>query len=126
MIIFGGFDTLSSEYQTSIHTFNLTSSTWGTIYSQSYLTPSGFTGSCSYFRSDRTVLIFFGKSKLGINSDIYSFNLNTYSCKIESLTGDPILGRTGASCAFFQSLDEEYIMIFGGLSGKGRTNDLYV
>lgn len=126
LFVFGGYNNILSEFQSTVHTFSLTSYTWGEILPQSLINPNGFSESCSYIRPDRTILFFFGENEFGISSDIYSFSLETYSWKIEVLTGDPILGRTGASCASFEYENEDYMVVFGGLNVNGKNNDLFM
>ena len=126
IITYGGYND-QSKYLSDIYSFYLNSSMWSEIQPESLTTPDGSYSSYMYLRSDRTLLTFFGLKHLGISSDIFSFDLVTYTWKVESLTGDKIIGRNDfAATNFISDQNVSYIAIFGGTTHNGASNELFL
>ena len=126
LITFGGYDAGVNSYLSSITTFDLTTYTWGIISPESSLNPppSGPVG--VFLTSNRKLLTFFGQNTAGLSSDVYSFDLNTYSWRNEILTGDLILGRGASGFVAFTYLNTDYVAIYGGLTRNGLDTNLYL
>lgn len=127
IIIFGGYSVSQGVYFNDLDTFNLTGGFWGKIYPESALFPPGLKSSGIFLRNDRKIFIVFGEKSDGISSDIYSFNLETLIWKQEYLSGYPIPGlKYFAYTTFTMPANNTYLAIFGGISHKSRSNNLYL
>ena len=96
LITFGGYDAGKNSFLSYITTFDLTTYTWGIISPESSLNPPPTSPVGVCLTSNRKLLIFFGQSVAEISSDVYSFDLISYSWRNEILTGDRILGRSAS------------------------------
>ena len=127
IIIFGGYDKFQQIYSSDLYAFDIYNYTWSEILPGSSIIPEGLYSPYTYLRSDRTLLVFYGLKYSGISSDVYSFDLITYSWKLESLTGDKIIGRNDFGATTFQnSQNETFIGIFGGITQIGASNELFL
>jgi hypothetical protein len=92
----------------------------------SRFTPPGLGMSSLYLRTDKTLLVLYGEKDNAISSDIFSFNFNTSSWKLENLSGNSIKGRKLFASCSFTYLNTSYIAIFGGTTQNGVENNLYL
>ena len=126
LIIFGGYDAVLGSIVSSLITFDLNANTWGQIIPESLIPPPNIMGAIVHIRSDRKMLVLFGKTDSGISSGVYTFDLNNYCWKTETLVGDTILGRIYAASTAFVYLNTVYLAIFGGITHNEAENDLYL
>lgn len=126
LITFGGYETSTNSFLSSITTFDLTTYTWGIISHESTLSPPPSSPAGICITSSRKLIIFFGESVAGMSSDVYSFDLISYSWRNEELTGDPILGRGAAGFTTLMYLGTDYVAIYGGLTRNGLDTNLYL
>ena len=126
IITFGGANLDSNILSSTLDSFNLLNNTWDKSIPTSYLTPPPLESSRLYLRSDRKLLLFFGETTSGVNSEVYTFDLNTYSWRLETLTGDPLPGRSRFGFTSFTYLSIKYLALFGGLTHIGMSNDLFM
>ena len=126
LITFGGYDAGKNSFLSYITTFDLTTYTWGIISPESSLNPPPSIPDGICLTSDRKLLIFFGETAAGISSDIYSFDLISYSWRNEIPTGDRILGRSGSGFTKFTYLNTDYVAIYSGLTRNGIDTNLYL
>ena len=125
IITFGGCIDAQDAYLSDLYSFDLNSSIWSEILPDSLLIPDGIAQPYTYLRSNSTLLVFFGLKYSGLSSDVYSFDLISFSWKIEQLTGERILGRTGFGAAEYKNdQNETFVAMFGGLTHSGATNEL--
>ena len=125
IITFGGYIVETDEYISSIFSFDLTYLYWNTIYPESLLVPPGLMWPASVLFSNN-LYIFFGHKREGISSDVFKFNLETYSWEWAYLQGDSILGRKNFGYTTFNDSDTTYLAIFGGITHKGGDNSLFL
>lgn len=126
IITFGGFDYQLNQYSSELKTFSLDSLEWGFLTVHSNIVPLGLEFSQMYLREDRKLFIFFGTSSIGTSNDVYSFDLITYSWKLEELNGYRILGPTRFGFSSFNYNNTNYVGIFGGLTANGLDHNLYL
>jgi hypothetical protein len=126
LIIFGGYNERILKYTSSLYTYDLSQNLWNEIIVDSSFTPPGLGQSSLYLRADRTLLVIFGEKDKGPSSDIFSFNLNTSSWKLENLSGNSIAGRKLFASCSFSYLNTSYIAIFGGATQNGVDNSLFL
>ncbi|OMJ82365.1 hypothetical protein SteCoe_16966 [Stentor coeruleus] len=126
IITFGGFDYQLNQASSEIKTFDLTSLEWGILTSHSNIVPPGLDFACMYLRDDRKLFVFFGMSSIGNNNEVYSYNINTYTFKIEKIKGFNMLGRTLYAFTSFSYNNTNYVGIFGGIMITGLDYNLYL
>ena len=127
IIIYGGYSYDEDSYLSDLYVFDLNSTTWSEILPDSSIIPEGSYSNYMYLRSDNTLLVFFGFKYSGISSDIYSFNLISYSWKIESLIGDSIRGISDfGATEYINDQNETFIAFFGGITHSGASNMLFL
>ena len=125
IITIGGYKVKQHEYTSSIYTYNFMTNLWGEIFAETSIFP-GICLLSLYLRNDRKVLAFFGQKQDGFSSQVFSFDLNTYSWNTETLSGDSILGRYYNGFTYFTSSNTTYLAFFGGLTHKGADNNLFL
>lgn len=126
IITFGGYSLDDKAYSNSFNTFNLTTETWGRVIPESVILPPGLASAHLYMRNDGNILVFFGEKDQGISSNVFSFNWHTLSWNLEKLSGDTIPGRRHYGYCSFDYDNKKYVALYGGITYKGVSNDLYM
>ena len=126
IIVFGGYSIIAQSFASDLLWFDLSNNLWGEIITQSYISPPGLDGNQIYLRNDRSLFVFFGNMEDTISSEVFRFNLNTSSWSVETLSGDPLIGRSDYAFCEFEYLNKEYVAIFGGLTMNGVDNLLFL
>ncbi|CAG9320893.1 unnamed protein product [Blepharisma stoltei] len=126
MIIFAGSSD-QREYYNDIWSFNFDTLEWSELNPSTPTSPSPRVSPAIFYdENENRIIVFGGKTYLGIASEIWSFNLDFFIWEQLSFSGSKFYPTTfAASCSLIWN-NKKYHSIFGGETTDSVYNRLYL